>query len=161
MNMNPKPAKRIVLVMVDDDEDDCLLVEAALYEAYFKCDFHCVRDGLEMLDYLNGYGPYQDPARAPRPDIILLDLKLPRMNGREVLLKLKSDERFRSIPVIILTTSNLEEDIAFCYDVGANTYVVKEASFDGLRAALKVVRNYWLDTATLPPRGDGPAREKR
>jgi two-component system response regulator len=83
------------------------------------------------------------------------------MNGREVLLKLKSDERFRSIPVIILTTSSLEEDIAFCYDVGANTYVVKEASFDGLRAALKVVRNYWLDTATLPPKGDIPAREKQ
>ncbi len=159
--MSHKPVKKIVLVMVDDDEDDCLLVEAALYEAYFKCDFRCVRDGLEMLDYLNGYGLYQDPARAPRPDIILLDLKLPRMNGREVLLKLKSDARFRSIPIIILTTSNLEEDIAFCYDVGANTYVVKEPSFDGLRAALTVVRNYWLDTATLPPKGDGPAREKR
>jgi len=147
--------------MVDDDEDDCLLVEAALYEAYFKCDFYCVRDGLEMLDYLNRSGAYQDPERAPRPDIILLDLKLPRMDGREVLLKLKSDARFRSIPVIILTTSNLEEDITFCYDVGANTYVVKDGSFAGLRDALKVVKNYWLGTATLPPKADVQPRERQ
>jgi two-component system response regulator len=160
MHMNPRTVNRIVLVMVDDDEDDCLLVEAALYQAYLKCDFHCVRDGLEILDYLNRRGLYQDPGRAPRPDIILLDLNLPRMNGREVLQKLKSDERFRSIPVIILTTSGQEEDIAFCYDAGANTYIIKEASFAGLSAALKVVKDYWLDTATLPPRGDIPTRKK-
>ncbi len=158
--MNPKTASRIVLVMVDDDEDDCLLVEAALYEAYLKCDFHCLQDGLEMLDYLNRRGRYQDPESAPRPDIIFLDLNLPRMNGRVVLQKLKSDERFRTIPVIILTTSNHEEDVALCYDMGANTYIVKEASFAGLRAALKVVKDYWLDTATLPPKGDIPTRRK-
>ncbi len=159
--MNHKPVKKIVLVMVDDDEDDCLLVEAALYEAYFKCDFRCVRDGLEMFDYLNRCGLYRDPGIAPRPDIILLDLKLPRMDGREVLQKLKSDYRFRSIPVIVLTTSSLEEDVTLCYDMGANTYLVKDGSFAGLRAALKVVKNYWLETVTLPPRGDIQTREKQ
>jgi CheY-like chemotaxis protein len=158
--MNLKAANRIVLVMVDDDEDDCLLVEAALYEVYLKCDFRCFQDGMQILDYLNRRGHYQDPESAPRPDMILLDLNLPRINGRIVLQKLKSDERFRTIPVIIFTTSNHEEDVAFCYDMGANTYIVKEASFAGLRSALKVVRDYWLDTATLPPKGDVPTREK-
>jgi two-component system response regulator len=158
--MNHKTVNRIVLVMVDDDEDDCLLVEAALYEALFKCDFYCVMDGLEVLDYLNRRGLYHDPDSSPRPDIILLDLNLPSMSGREVLRKLKLDQRFRSIPVIILTTSSSEEDINFCYDVGANTYIIKEPSFAGLLAAIKVVKEYWLETATLPPRGDFPTRKR-
>jgi CheY-like chemotaxis protein len=156
--MNHKAVNRIVLVMVDDDEDDCLLVEAALYEADLKCNFYCVKDGLDVLDYLNRRGLYQDPDRSPRPDIILLDLNLPSMNGREVLRKLKSDVHFRSIPIIILTTSSDDEDISFCYDAGANTYIIKEPSFAGLLAAIKVVKEYWLETATLPPRGDFPTR---
>ncbi len=150
--MSSKTVNRIVLVMVDDDEDDCFLVEAALYEAYLKCDFRCVQDGPEMLDYLNRRGRYQDPESAPRPDLILLDLNLPGMNGRVVLQKLKSDERFRTIPIIILTTSNMEEDVDFCYNMGANTYIVKETSFSGLRSILKILKDYWMDTVTLPPR---------
>ena len=158
--MNPKTTNRIVLVMVDDDEDDCLLVEAALYEAYLRCDFHCLQDGLEVLDYLNRSGRYQDPESAPRPDLIFLDLNLPKMNGRSVLKKLKSDERFCDIPVIIFTTSNHEDDVAFCYDMGANTYIVKEASFAGLSATLRVVRDYWLELSVLPPKGEIPTRKK-
>lgn len=158
--MNHKAINRIVLVMVDDDEDDCLLVEAALYEAYLRCDFHSVQDGSEMLDYLNRRGRYRNPESAPRPDIILLDLNMPGMSGRVVLQKLKSDERFRAIPVIILTTSRQAEDVAFCYDMGANTYIVKEASFAGLRDALCVVRDYWLDKVTLPPKGEIPMRRR-
>ena len=149
-----KPVNRIVLVMVDDDEDDCILVEAALYEALLKCDFHCVEDGPAMLDYLNRTGRYQDPTVSPRPDIILLDLNLPKMNGREVLRALKANPRFRAIPVIILTTSRTEEDIAFCYNEGANTYIVKQPSFEGLLCAIKVIREYWMETATLPPNED-------
>jgi two-component system, response regulator len=158
--MNHKAVNRIVLVMVDDDEDDCLLVEAALYEALLKCDFHCVKDGLTVLDYLNRRGAYIDPDSSPRPDLILLDLNLPRMSGREVLKKLKSDQRFRSIPIIILTTSSHEEDISFCYEMGANTYIVKEPSFAGLLTAIRVVKEYWMETATLPPRGDFTIRRK-
>ncbi len=150
--MSSKTVNRIVLVMVDDDEDDCFLVEAALYKAYMKCDFRCVQDGPEMLDYLNRRGRYQDPESAPRPDLILLDLNLPGMNGRVVLQKLKSDERFRTIPIIILTTSSMDEDVAFCYNMGANTYIVKETSFSGLSSVLKVLKDYWLGTVTLPPR---------
>ena len=158
--MNHKTVSKIVLVMVDDDEDDCLLVEAALYEAYLKCDFHCVKDGLQVLDYLNRRGPYYEADSAPRPDLILLDLNLPSMSGREVLKNLKANQHFRSIPVIILTTSSNEDDIVFCYDMGANTYIVKEPSFAGLLAAIKVVKEYWLETATLPPRLDYPTRKK-
>ncbi|HYA41995.1 MAG TPA: response regulator [Syntrophobacteraceae bacterium] len=158
--MNYKTVNRIVLVMVDDDEDDCLLVEAALYEAEMKCDFYCVKDGQGVLDYLNRKGSYQDTDSSPRPDIILLDLNLPSMSGREVLLKLKSDHRFRSIPVIILTASSDNEDISYCYDTGANTYIIKEPSFAGLLAGFKVVKEYWLETATLPPKGDFVSRKK-
>jgi CheY-like chemotaxis protein len=84
----------------------------------------------------------------------LLDLNLPKMNGRDVLHQLKADPRFRAIPVIILTTSRQEEDIAFCYNEGANTYIVKQPSFEGLLGAIKVIREYWMETATLPPNQD-------
>lgn len=150
----------MVLVMVDDDEDDCILVEAALHEVLFKCDFHCVEDGLEMMAYLNRSGRYRDPAVSPRPDIILLDLNMPKMNGREVLQKVKTDPRFRSIPVIILTTSREEDDISFCYDLCANTYIVKQPSFEGLVSSIRAIKEYWLDTATLPPKKEIPSPKK-
>jgi two-component system response regulator len=127
---------------------------------FTKCEFHCVKDGLQVLDYLNRRGGYQDAESSPRQDLILLDLNLPSMSGREALQKLKADQRFRAIPVIILTTSSHEEDVAFCYDAGANTYIIKEPSFAGLLAAFKVVKEYWLETATLPPKGDLQTREK-
>ncbi len=158
--MAHKPVNRIVLIMVDDDEDDCLMVEAALYEALLKCDFHCVGDGIAMIEYLNRSGRFQDAGAAPRPDIILLDLNLPKMNGREVLQRLKSDPDFRSIPVIVLTTSTEEEDIAFCYGAGANTYIVKKPSFDGLVRAIRVIKDFWLETATLPANRGYPDHKK-
>jgi two-component system response regulator len=147
-----KQVKKVVLVMVDDDEDDCFLVEAALREACFNCTFRCVNDGLEMIDYLSRNGHYQDSEAAPMPDIILLDLNMPRMNGRQVLKQLKADSRFRAIPVIILTTSSDEEDVRACYELGANSYITKGASFDGILSIIKSIHEYWLEIATLPPR---------
>jgi CheY-like chemotaxis protein len=158
--MQNRPVSRIVLVMVDDDEDDCLLVEAALYEALLKCDFHCVEDGMEMMDYLNNRGRFQEPGSSPRPDIILLDLNMPRMNGLSLLQELKTDPRFRAIPVIILTTSREEDDIVACYDLGANTYIAKQPSFEGLVSAIKSFKEYWLETATLPLRNDTGKKKK-
>lgn len=159
--MSTKKPSRIVLVMVDDDEDDCLLVEAALYEALLKCDFRCVENGLDMVDYLHRRGRFIEPESSPRPDIILLDLNMPKMNGRDLLKVVKNNTEFRSIPVIVLTTSAAEEDVAFCYDLGANTYITKQRSFEGLLASIKVIKEYWLETATLPPRKDLPKAKRK
>ena len=148
---NRKLMKKVVLVMVDDDEDDCVLVEAALKEARMNCTFRCMRDGVDMLNYLQRKGPYGEGESAPSPDLILLDLNMPKMNGREVLGRLKSDERFRSIPVIVLTTSKDNEDVRACYDLGANSYVTKQPSFEGLLSAMATLMDYWLTVATLPP----------
>ncbi len=148
-----KPAHKVVLVMVDDDEDDCILVKAALKDACFNCTFRCVQDGLQIMDYLKHAGNYQDPRSAPFPDLILLDLNLPRMNGREVLARLKTNPHYRSIPVIVLTTSTNIEDVKICYDLGANSYIIKEAHFDGLVTSIRTLKDYWLDVATLPPKG--------
>ncbi len=147
-----KQAHKVVLVMVDDDEDDCILVEAALKDACFNCTFRCVQDGLQIMEYLKRSGQYRDAKSAPYPDLILLDLNLPRMNGREVLAHLKTNPHYRSIPVIVLTTSASIEDVKICYDLGANSYIIKEAHFDGLVTSIKTLKDYWLDVATLPPK---------
>jgi len=143
---------RVVLVMVDDDEEDCLLVREALKLACAGCTFRCVWDGAEMMDYLNRAGRYNNPESSPVPDLILLDLNMPKMGGREVLKRVKSDPRFRAIPVVILTTSRELEDVKTCYALGANSYITKLPSFDELVAAMKTLTEYWIDIATLPPR---------
>jgi CheY-like chemotaxis protein len=143
---------RVVLVMADDDEDDCLVVSEALKVACTGCTLCCVRDGAEIMDYLNRIGRYSHPESSPVPDIILLDLNMPKMGGREVLRRLKTDPRFRAIPVIILTTSRELEDVKICYDLGANSYITKHASFDEVVAAMKTLTEYWIEIATLPPR---------
>jgi CheY-like chemotaxis protein len=138
--------------MVDDDEEDCLLVREALKLACAGCTFRCVWDGAEMMDYLNRAGRYNNPESSPVPDLILLDLNMPKMGGREVLKRVKSDPRFRAIPVVILTTSRELEDVKTCYALGANSYITKLPSFDELVAAMKTLTEYWIDIATLPPR---------
>ena len=143
---------RVVLVMADDDEDDCLVVSEALKLACTGCTFCCVRDGADMMDYLNRIGRHRHPESSPVPDIILLDLNMPKMGGREVLKRLKTDPRFRAIPVIILTTSRELEDVKICYDLGANSYITKQASFDEVVSAMKTLTEYWIEIATLPPR---------
>lgn len=147
---------RVVLVMADDDEDDCLLVNEALKLVCIGCTFRCVRDGAEMMDYLNRTGCYKDPEFSPVPDIILLDLNMPKMSGREVLRRLKSDPRFRAIPVIILTTSRELEDVRVCYALGANSYITKQPSFDELVSAMRTLAEYWVEIAILPPKKTKP-----
>jgi len=147
---------RVVLVMVDDDEEDCLLVKEAMKLACAGCTFRCVWDGAEMMDYLNRVGRYNNPELSPIPDLILLDLNLPKMGGREVLKRIKTDPRFRAIPVIILTTSRELEDVRTCYALGANSYITKQPSFDELVAAMKTLTEYWIEIATLPPKKPRP-----
>ena len=111
---------------------------------------HVVHDGVEALGYLRRQGAY---ATAPRPDLILLDLNLPRMNGRQVLVEVKSDPDLRNIPVVVLTSSSDEENVVKSYDLHANCYIVKPVGFDGLIEVVKSLDQFWLSVVCLPPSG--------
>lgn len=140
------------LLLADDDPDDRLLVGDALEEGRVEVDLHSVEDGAELLDYLQQRGKYADPGAAPKPGLILLDLKMPRKDGHQVLEEIKSIPGFRRIPVVVLTTSNTEEDILRAYDLGANSYIVKPADFRLLVEAMKTLERYWLEVVSLPGR---------
>lgn len=148
----PSEKDHVVLVMVDDDEEDCMLVKEAIKLACLGCTFRCVGDGEQLLDYLHHSSRFMERDSCPFPDLILLDLNMPRMGGREVLKTLKSDPRFRSIPVIILTTSRDLEDVKTCYQLGANSYMTKQPTFDGVVSCVKTLMEYWIEVATLPER---------
>lgn len=140
------PTSRIIL-LADDDPDDRLLTEEALREARPDTELKTVRDGQELLEYLSDLGP-DSPAL---PSIILLDLNMPRMDGREALAALKRLEAFRHIPVVVLTTSNAEDDVIGTYQLGVSSFITKPATFRGLVDVLHVVGQYWLDVVRLPP----------
>ena len=143
--------ERTVLVMADDDPADCLLTEKALRKAHITCPLYVVHDGAELLDYLRREGDYADPAAAPRPSLILLDLNMPKINGTEVLERLREEPALRSIPVVVLTTSDEERDIAASYALGANAYLVKPSAFDDMVSVAQIVKAHWLEAVRLPP----------
>jgi CheY-like chemotaxis protein len=147
-----KSAQRRTILMADDDAEDCLLVRDALLETGQSCDLRFVRDGEELFDYLRHAGEYEEPPSAPPPDLILLDLKMPRKDGRETLRELKSDPRFRHIPVVALTTSTAGDDVEFSYCVGANSYITKPASFREWMRIFDVFGKYWFEVVELPIR---------
>jgi CheY-like chemotaxis protein len=125
-----KPAA--IVLMADDDEDDCLLVQSAFREAGIAHDLRFVGDGQELLDYLCNEGDFSDHEKYPRPDLILLDLNMPRIDGRKALAKIKSNPQLRDIPVLILTTSRNERDIALSKQAGASSFLAKPEIFDDL-----------------------------
>lgn len=135
----------IVILMADDDEDDRLLTRDALVESRVANDLRFVEDGEALMDYLQRRGPYADPANSPRPGLILLDLNMPRKDGREALREIKADPELRRIPVVILTTSKAEEDVYRSYDVGANSYITKPVTFEGLIELMKTLGRYWVE----------------
>ena len=139
--------------MADDDSDDRMMTQAAMQENRLVNDLHFVEDGVALMEYLRREGEYQDPEKSPRPGLILLDLNMPRKDGREVLTELKADASLRSIPVVVLTTSRAEEDILRSYDLGVSSFITKPVSFDGLVEAMKVFGKYWLEIVELPPSG--------
>ena len=143
--------ERTVLVMADDDPADCLLTEKALRKAEITCPLYVVHDGAELLDYLRHEGEYTDPAAAPRPSLILLDLNMPKINGTEVLERLREEPELCRIPVVVLTTSDEERDIAASYALGANAYMVKPSAFDDMVSVARIVKAHWLETVRLPP----------
>lgn len=143
--------KPITIVMAEDDPDDRMLTQAAMQENRLANDLRFVKDGQELIEYLRHEGHYTDPADAPRPGLILLDLNMPRKDGREVLAEIKADPKLRAIPVVVLTTSRAEADILRSYDLGVSSFISKPVSFDDLVAAMKVFGQYWFEIVELPP----------
>jgi len=142
--------KSVVILVADDDPEDSLLIKEAFQEGLLVNGLRFVEDGEELLDYLRHQGKYEDPLLSPRPGIILLDLNMPKKDGREALREMKADPGLRSIPVVVLTTSKAEEDIIRSYDLGANSYITKPVTFLGLVNAVKGLGKYWLEIVELP-----------
>lgn len=152
------PIKRpITILMADDDPDDRRLTREAFEESHLMNDLRFVEDGEELLDYLNRRGKYTDPASAPWPAILLLDLNMPRKDGREALEELKRDPRFRGIRVVIMTTSKAEEDVVRSYNLSAASYITKPVTFERLVEVVRTLGKYWLEIVELPPDGNGTA----
>ncbi len=146
----------VTIVMADDDPDDCLFVRDALGETRTADGFLCVEDGQELMDYLYRKGKYADTSLFPCPDLILLDLNMPRKDGREVLKEIKSDPDLRSIPIVVLTTSRDERDIAGSYELGASSFISKPIDFNGFIRFAQTIERYWFELVQLPPqRRDG------
>ncbi|AEN74301.1 response regulator [Rhodothermus marinus] len=144
---NPEP---VVILLADDDPDDRLLTIRALKRSRLRNEIYTVEDGEELMDYLHRRGPYADPQRSPRPGLILLDLNMPRKDGREALQEIKSDPVLRRIPVVVLTTSNAEADILRSYDLGVNAFITKPVTFEELVHALQVLGDFWFEIVRLP-----------
>ena len=142
-------AKDDVILLVEDSPEDYETTRALRRAGLANLIYHCA-DGEEALDYLYQRGTYADPARAPRPNVILLDLNLPGTDGRQVLAEIKADERLKHIPVIVLTTSADERDIEKCYQAGANSYVKKPVNIEGFFHAIQELKGYWFEIAILP-----------
>ena len=148
--MTRKQTQPINILMADDDEDDRLLTVDALQESRVLNNLFCVEDGVELLEFLRHEGKYSDPASAPRPSLILLDLNMPRKDGREALQELKNDPKLRSIPVVILTTSKEEEDMLRGYDLGCASYITQPVNFEGLVELMRALGRYWIEFVELP-----------
>ncbi len=146
----PNSSLPITILMADDDEDDRLLAVDALKEGRILNNLQCVEDGVELLEYLRREGKFSDAATSPRPSLILLDLNMPRMDGREALEQIKADPKLRSIPVVILTTSKEEEDMLRGYDLGAASYITKPVNFEGLVDLMQALGRYWIEFVELP-----------
>ncbi|MCI0771649.1 MAG: response regulator, partial [Chloroflexi bacterium] len=134
----------------DDDEDDRMFAQDALVEARLANHIDFVEDGEELMDFLRHRGKYANGNCPTRPGIILLDLNMPRKDGREALKEIKADPKLRQIPVVVLTTSKAQEDIFRTYDLGVSSFITKPVSFEGLVDIMKTLSKYWFEIVTLP-----------
>ena len=148
--MNPR--KSIQILVADDDADDRMLLNEALQENRFANAVQFVKDGQELIDYLKNRGIYANRELHPRPGLILLDLNMPKKDGREALQEIKSDPELRDIPIVILTTSKAEEDIYRSYQLGVNSFVTKPVTFDSLVTLTRELGRYWFELVELPVR---------
>lgn len=148
MNLQREP---VTIVLAEDDPDDRLLTMRALQKSRLANEVHCVEDGEELMDYLLRRNQYEDVDDAPRPGLILLDLNMPRKDGREALEEIKSNPSLKRIPIVVLTTSEAEQDILQSYDLGVNAFVTKPVTFDGLADAVQAIGQFWFEIVKLPP----------
>ncbi len=142
--------KPITILIAEDDEEDRMLASEALRESRLTNEVRFVEDGEELLDYLRRSGKFSDPASSPFPGLILLDLNMPRKDGREALREIKADPALRRIPIVVMTTSKLEEDILRTYDLGANSFITKPVKFEGLVQIMREIGRYWIEIVELP-----------
>jgi CheY-like chemotaxis protein len=137
-------------LMADDDADDRLLAKEALEESHLANALYFVEDGEELMQYLRREGRFSDPLLSPRPGLILLDLHMPKKDGREALKEIKSDALLREIPIVVLTTSKAEEDVYRTYSLGVNSFITKPVSFEGMVEIMKTLTHYWFQIVRLP-----------
>lgn len=142
--------KLVEILLVEDNPGDADLAREALQDSKINNNLHVVEDGIEAMAFLRKTGKYEN---APRPDLILLDLNLPRKDGREVLSEIKADDYFKRIPVVILTTSEAEEDILKSYNLHANCYITKPIDLSQFMKVVHSIENFWLSIVALPPNG--------
>ncbi|MFN7312282.1 MAG: response regulator [Bacteroidota bacterium] len=143
-------SKSVTILIAEDDEEDRMLTADAMRESRIKNSIDFVEDGEVLMDYLLNRGEYADKAKYPAPGIILLDLNMPRKDGREALREIKSHDMLKRIPVVILTTSKAEEDIIRSYDLGVNSFITKPVTFEGLIKVMSAIGAYWFDIVELP-----------
>jgi CheY-like chemotaxis protein len=145
-----KPHKPFIILLADDDPEDRMLARDALIESRCANQLDMVENGEELMDYLNRRGKFAGLADTALPGLILLDLNMPKKDGREALKEIKGDPKLRRIPVVVLTTSKAEEDIYRTYDIGVNSFITKPVKFDGLVAAMQMLSRYWVEIVELP-----------
>jgi CheY-like chemotaxis protein len=150
-DVNGKP---VTILLADDDEEDRELARDALQDSRLANEMRFVVDGQDLMDYLRREGRYEDPSiDAPRPGIILLDLNMPKKDGREALAEIKADVSLRRIPIVVLTTSSDEQDVLRSYDLGVNSFITKPVTFAGLVEAMTAFTRYWFELVELPANG--------
>lgn len=153
--------KTIIILMADDDEDDCLLAREALAASLLPIELRFVTDGEELMDYLYRRGKYAKEEKSPRPGLILLDLNMPKKDGREALQEIKEEPSLRQIPVVVMTTSKAQDDIYSIYDLGANSFITKPVTFSSLVEVMKTLGKYWFEIVELPRERVGEEYEQR
>lgn len=146
----PKDPRPIIVLMADDDEDDRLLAKDAFEECGSGIHLHCVEDGQELMDYLHGRDRFADRSVYPLPGLILLDLNMPRKDGREALSEIKADPLLRRVPVIVFTTSKAEEDVMRSYDLGVSSFITKPLAYESLVRLMETLSSYWFEAVRLP-----------
>lgn len=149
---SPQGSRPACILIAEDDPEDRMLTQDALDESLFASRFHFVEDGEELMDFLLNRRRYVDSKQYPRPALILLDLNMPRKDGREALQEIKDNPKLRRIPVVVLTTSKAEEDVLRTYNLGVNSFITKPVTYEGLVDVMNTLSKYWFEIVELPER---------